>query len=230
MFEHKPQNRVPVEEAPETAYRRAQQEFTTTVGTSRAAAANWRLMAFCLLLVTVGSLGAAYYFANRSTVVPYIVEVDSRSGALISTSKVYDRSQANKQETEYFVWQIVKKARTLPKDVILYESNWNDVYCFLDSKASQKFNDMATREKHKEKLSSGVTTMLDLKSITPLAGQEDTYNVRWHETRYENDGSKGGEYELEAYFSMTQAPVDEKTVYINPLGLKVRDFSISQVQ
>lgn len=230
MFKNKPQNQVSDDVTPDTPYKKAEQEWTYTVGSAKASAANWRLMAFGLLFFSMASLAGTYYFANRSTVVPYIVEVDSKSGALISTNKVYSRSDANKQEIEYFIWQILKKARTIPKDIVLYEKNWSDVYTFLDSQTSQKFNDMANREHHRQKLQEGTTTMLTLKAITPISNQEDTYNVRWSEVRYSSDGKKSAEYELEAYFTMQQVPLNEKNVYVNPLGLKVKDFSISQVQ
>lgn len=230
MFRVKYQNQVPEDVTPDTAYKAARQEFTRTVGSAKAAAANWRLMAFGLLLFSLASLGGTCYFANRSTVVPYIVEVDSKSGAVISTSKVFDRSAANRKEVEYFIWQIIKKARTLPRDAVLYEANWDEVYTFLDSRSSQKFNDMALRERHREKLEAGVTTMLTLKAVTPLSNQDDTYNIRWEEVKYDADGRKTGEYELEAYFTVQQAAPDEKTVYVNPLGLKVKDFNLSQVQ
>lgn len=70
---------------------------------------------------------------------------------------------------------------------------------------------MANREHHRQKLQEGTTTMLTLKAITPLSNQEDTYNVRWSEVRYSSDGKKSDEYELEAYFTMQQVPLDEKT-------------------
>lgn len=230
MFKNIPQNNLPIEETPETGYKKAQDEFTKTIGTAKAAAANWRMMAFGLLAFSLLSLASLIFFATRSTVVPYIVEVDSKNGAVLSTSKVYANSQAGQKEIEYFIWQIVKKTRTLPKDIVLYDNNWKEVYAFMDAQTSQKFNDMAIRENHKDKLENGITTMLNLKSITPLSNQENTYNIRWTESKYENDGKVSGEYELEGFFSIQQGEVNEKTVFINPLGLKIIDFSISQVQ
>ena len=227
MFGHKPQNTIPSEETPDTAYKKAMEEYTRTVGTAKASAANWRAMAFGMMFMSLLCVSASFYFANRSNVVPYIVEVDSSTGTVVSTSKVYDKSQASRQTTEYFIWQIIKKTRTLPKDIIVYERNWTEAYAFLNSASSQKMNDMALREKHREYLSNGITTMLTLKNITPLSAQDDTYNVRWSEVFYANDGTKSGEYELEAYFTMQQVPADAKTIYVNPLGLKVKDFSIS---
>ena len=131
---------------------------------------------------------------------------------------------------EYFIWQIIKKTRTLPKDMVLYESNWNEAYTFLTSETSTKMNDMAVREKQEQKLKDGKTTKLDLKSITPLAGQDNTFNVRWNEVTYDNNGRVLTEYEMEAFFSVEQTALDENTVYSNPLGIRVKDFTISQGQ
>jgi type IV secretory pathway TrbF-like protein len=75
-----------------------------------------------------------------------------------------------------------------------------------------------------------MTTMLSLRTITPLAGRDDTFNVRWAEVSYDTSGKKQAEYELEAFFSVEQVPLDEKTMYINPLGIKIKDFTMSQVQ
>ena len=54
--------------------------------------------------------------------------------------------------------------------------------------------------------------------------------MRWNEVSYDNSGKVIGEYELEAFFSVEQTALDEKTVYSNPLGVKVKDFTISQGQ
>lgn len=230
MFENKNQNNYPAEEIPETPYHQAKQEYDRRAGTYKANASNWRLMAFCLLMVSVASIASSYYFASRSTLVPYIVEVDTKNGAVLSTSKLNERSQANSKEKEYFIWQIIKKARTIPKDVVVYENNWNEVYTYLNSSSSQKLNDMALREGHKEKLINGITTMLNLQQITPISNNDNTYNVRWNEITYAPDGKKTAEYALEAYVTIQLSNSSEKTMYINPLGIMVQDFTMSKVQ
>lgn len=230
MFGHKKQNITPDDFNPDTPYHRAMQEYDERCGTAKANAANWRLIAFGLLIMCFACIGASYYFANRSVLTPYIVEVDNKTGAVISTSKIETRTVANQKEKEYFAWQVIKKARTLPKDIVVYESNWSDVYTFLDNSSSQKFNDMAIREDHKGKLMLGITTMLNLKQITQLSNNEDTYNIRWNEITYEPDGKKSSEYALEAFITIQQQSPSEKTMYINPLGLKIKDYSMSKVQ
>lgn len=229
-FEVRSHNLTENDAMPDTVYQRGQDGYTKTLGVAVHSAANWRFFAAGLLLMNFINFGWNVYLSTRSSIVPYIVEVDSSSGAVISTSKVFARSVANKKEIEYFIWELVKKARTIPKDIIVYENNWNDLYTFLDGSTSQKMNDMAIRESHRDKLKNGITTMLQLKTVTPLSGKDDTYNVRWSEYRYDSDGKKLGEYELEAFFTVQQYNTDEKTAYINPLGLRIKDFSMSQVQ
>ena len=229
-FDPKPQNYTPDDHMPEDYYNKGVNGFLSVVGASIASAANWRFFACGLLLFALTCLASTVYFATRSTIVPYIVEVDSRTGAVISSSKVLARAQADSRQFEYFVWQVIRKTRTLPKDIVLYKENWTEAYTFMNSEVSQKFNDMAIRENHQTKLAEGRTTMLSLKSITAVAGREDTFNVRWIEVNYDNDGRKLGEYELEGYFNLEQVPLDEKTVYYNPLGIRIKDFSMSQSQ
>lgn len=229
-FESKFQSRVPDDSMPDSYYQKGVNGFLSQMGLSLHSAANWRFFAISMLCVNVFAVGMVSYLGVRSTIVPYIIEVDNSTGAVISSSKVLAKSVADNKQYEYFIWQLIRKTRTLPKDMVLYESNWNEAYTFLTTETSQKMNDMAMRENHQQKLKDGITTMLKLKSITPLAGQENTFNVRWNEVSYDNSGKVIGEYELEAFFSVEQTALDEKTVYSNPLGVKVKDFTISQGQ
>lgn len=228
-FEIETHGRLNKRKTPEGYYQKGVDGFISQKERALHSAANWRIIGMLALALTFMSFGATVYFATRSTLVPYIVEVDEKSGAVISTSKILDKSEAGSRQKEYFIWQIIRKVRTLPKDMIVYENNWTEAYAFLDGATSEKMNDMAIRENHKVRLEEGETTMLALKSITPLSGREDTYNVRWIEMNYDGSGKKFGELELESFFSIELVPPKEETMYMNPLGIKVKDFTMSQV-
>lgn len=229
-FDNKLQSRIPDDTMPDSYYQKGVDGFLGQMGLSLHSAANWRFFALSMVCANVVMMALVGYLAVRSTIVPYIVEVDSSTGSVISSSKILAKSEADNKQMEYFIWQIIKKTRTLPKDMVLYESNWNEAYTFLTSETSTKMNDMAVREKQEKKLKDGKTTKLDLKSITPLSGQDNTFNVRWNEVTYDNNGRVLSEYEMEAFFSVEQTALDENTVYSNPLGIKVKDFTISQGQ
>ena len=229
-YDSKFQSRTPNDAMPDSYYQKGVDGFLGQMGLSLHSAANWRFFALSMLCVNIVAVGMVGYLAVRSTIVPYIVEVDNSTGAVISSSKILARAEADNKLFEHFIWQVIRKTRTLPKDMVLYERNWDEAYTFFTSETSQKINDMATREKHQQKLKDGNTTMLKLKSITPLAGQDNTFNVRWNEVTYDNKGKSISEYELEGYFKVEQSALDEKTVYSNPLGIKIIDFTISQGQ
>src|SRR3546814_7958309 len=64
---------------PETPYQRAGQLWDERIGAARVQAKNWRLMAFGGLLLTAGLSSALIWQSMQSHVVPYVVEVDTRS-------------------------------------------------------------------------------------------------------------------------------------------------------
>lgn len=215
-------------QTPESKFSRAEMIWDQRLGEKVVLIAQMKIAIIIMFVFLVASCGIAWYFANRSVVLPYIVQVDNKTGAVITVDKLENQSKPNAAGIEYFVWRILKNTRTLPKDIIVYENNWKEVYSFLDAQTSQKFNEMAIRENHQEKLTNGKTSTLMLKNITPLAGKEDTYNVRWQEVHYARDGKKDGEYELEAYFTVNFVAPQAETIHINPYGLRITDFSISQ--
>ena len=63
--------------APETPYQRAAQVWDDRIGSARVQARNWRLMAFGCLALAIGLSGGVVWQAGRSTITPYVVEVDT---------------------------------------------------------------------------------------------------------------------------------------------------------
>lgn len=229
MSELKHQNsEIYPRKTPDCRYDVARQEWDRRIGSKVVLIAQLKIAIIVVFIFAVSACCVAWYYANRSVVLPYIVQVDSKTGAVITVDKLAEQTKPNAAGVEYFVWRILKNTRTIPKDIIVYRNNWQEVYTFLDTQTSQKFNDMAIRENHKEKIENGKTSTLMLKNITPLAGKEDTYNVRWQEIHYGRDGKKEGEYELEAYFTVNFVTPQAESIHINPYGLRITDFSISQ--
>lgn len=198
------------------------------IGAAAVRAKNWRLVAILSLFIAGGAVAGVIYMGSRTNIVPYIVHVDNSTGAVLSVAPVTKRTQANEQEIEYFIWNVVKKARTLPRDLIVFDENWKEVYMYLDSTSSNKFNDMAIREGYKNKMETKMTTQLSLKGFSKYSGQDNTYQVRWKEALYGSDGKLISDISYEAFFSIDYKSVTTDIVHVNPLGLLVKDFSISQ--
>ena len=62
---------------PVTPYQKAAQVWDERIGSARVQARNWRLMAFGCLALTIGLSGGVIWQAGRSTITPYVVEVDT---------------------------------------------------------------------------------------------------------------------------------------------------------
>src|SRR3546814_13780452 len=62
---------------PETPYHRAGQLWDERIGAARVQAKNWRLMAFAGLRLTAALSSPLIWLSMQSTVVPYVLEVDT---------------------------------------------------------------------------------------------------------------------------------------------------------
>ena len=209
-------------------YNNAQQVWDNRVGAAAVRGKNWRLVAYLSLLIAGSSVAGVVYMGSKSSIIPYIVQVDNSTGAILSVAPVAKREKANEQEVEYFIWNVIKKARTLPRDLVVFDQNWKDVYTFLDAASSNKFNDMAIREGYQNKIQTKMTTQLNLKGFNKYSGQDNTYQLRWIEVLYDSEGKIVNDTAYEAFFSLEYKPVTTTTVHVNPLGIVIKDFSISQ--
>ena len=66
---------------PVTPYQKAAQVWDDRHGSARVQARNWRLMALGCLVLSAGLSGALVWQSTRSSVVPYVVEVDNLGAA-----------------------------------------------------------------------------------------------------------------------------------------------------
>lgn len=215
-------------QTPDSAYSRAEDIWDKRIGAAVIRARNWRYAAFGLLALSILSVGGVIYSMTRSSIVPYIVQVDANSGAILSVAPSTKRSEANEKEIEYFLWNVTRKARTIPKDLVVYKQNWEEAYSYLDAASGNKMNNMALRDNFETKIKNGNTTQLNLKGFNKYSGQDNTYQIRWEETLYDYTGKVVSVTSMEAFYTIDFIKVTEKNVHLNPLGIQIKDFSISQ--
>lgn len=218
--------RFTTQEYPQTQYTKGINFYADRYGWNVSQAKNWRLACFSALACCAISCVGNIYLASLPDVVPYIVEVDGQSGALLRVTKSTDKQEPDEKQMAYFVWDIVKKSRTLTKDIKVYDENWNDVYKFLTDETAAKMNEMAVKSGHEEKFKNGVTTQLTIKSS--MKTKEDTYQIRWHETEYSSNGKINKETDMEGLFTVKLTKPEEASIFVNPLGITITDFNWSQ--
>lgn len=227
-FNNKPVDYKTGKETPDTPYSKANEVWDKLFGAATVRYKNWRMMACMSMVFNIALVCGIAFIGSRSSIVPYIVQVDYQSGAVLSVDRVDARSQANETEVEYFLWNVTRKARTLPKDLVIYKQNWDEVYAYLDQSCANKMNNMAIAEDYQTKISNNYTTMLKLKGFNKYSGQDNTYQIRWDETMYDATGKVISNYSMEAFYTIDFVAVTNENIHLNPLGIQIKDFSISQ--
>lgn len=227
-FNNKPVDYKTGKETPETPYSMANEVWDKLFGAATVRYKNWRMMACMSMVLNIALVCGIAFIGSRSSIVPYIVQVDNQSGAVLSVDRVDARSQANETEVEYFLWNVTRKARTLPKDLVIYKQNWDEVYAYLDQSCANKMNNMAIAEDYQTKISNNYTTMLKLKGFNKYSGQDNTYQIRWDETMYDATGKVISNYSMEAFYTIDFVAVTNENIHLNPLGIQIKDFSVSQ--
>ena len=109
----------------------------------RVQARNWRLMAFGCLALTGISSGGMVWQAARSTITPYVVEVDHIGDvhAVGAAAQAYHPTDAQIAYHPRTVHQ--RRALALPLDPIVLRQDWLEGYDYTTDKGAAALNDFA---------------------------------------------------------------------------------------
>ena len=189
---------------------------------------RYNLLRLCavLAIVIVVMTGSLIYFATKSEIKPYIVEVDTQTGIVRNAGYLQEQTY-NPQEVaiKYFITDFVKKTREIPLDPVLYKRNVNSAYAFLSRDAMSKLNNYLQSEDVAKMLGSE-TTQVQISVVLPLSGSTNSYQVRWVETIYGFDSGTKTVNEMSGIFTVAiKPPENEEMALKNPLGIYITDFS-----
>lgn len=205
----------------------AKTEWDNRIGNARVQAYNWRMIAFVMGGVALLSVAGLIYLSTRATVVPYVIEV-GQDGAVETVAKVNQERYVPKQaQIKHFLNEFILKVRNVSTDPVVYKQNWMAAYRLLTQTASSKMSNAIKEENQVGRLEKRQTVQTQVKVITQMS--DKTYQVRWSEEVFEQDGTRTGTYNMTGVFTIEQAtPKDEKELINNPLGLYIKDFSWSK--
>lgn len=190
---------------------------------------NLRRLLLGMLAVVMFLTAGLVYKSLSSNVMPYIVEVDTVSGAIrnVGTVEASKNYQAGEAVYKYFLSKFLKNAREIPLDPVVYRENLTTAYGFLTKNAALKLQTMLKSEKMPEKFGHQ-TVQINIATILPMEGGH-SYQIRWTE---ENFTIGNGEKKVTPYSGIftvqTIRSEDEAQLMINPIGLYITDFSWSK--
>ena len=209
---------------PVTPYQKAAQVWDERIGSARVQARNWRFMAFGCLALAIGLSGGVVWQAGRSTITPYVVEIDTlgQTRAVGPAIAAYEPTDA---QVAYHLARFIENVRSLSIDPIIVRQNWLRAYDYATDRAANTLNDYA-RENDPFSRVGQRTVTVEVTSI--VRSSDDSFELRWREQSFEN-GVLADTTRYTAVLSIVlQQPRNEEALRKNPLGIYVHALNWSR--
>ena len=209
---------------PETPYSRAAQVWDERLGSARVQARNWRLMAFgCLALTSLSAAGLVWQ-AGRSSITPYVVEVD-RLGDVHAVGAATETYQPNDAQIAFHLARFITNVRSLPIDPIVVRQDWLDAYDYTTDRGAAALNDFARANDPFGKVGKQ-SIAVEVTSV--VRASPGSFQIRWIERRYEQGALIATDRWTGILSIVLQPPTTEERLRKNPLGIYVNGLNWSR--
>lgn len=208
----------------ETPYQKAGQVWDDRIGSARVQARNWRLIAFGCLALSLGLSGGVIWQAGRSTITPYVVEVDrlGETRAVGPAIRTYEPTDA---QIAFHLARFIENVRSISIDPIVVRQNWLRAYDYATAQAANTLNDYARQSDPFSRVGQR-TIAVEVTSV--VRSSADSFDVRWREQEFEN-GSLAETTRYSAVLSIViERPRSEEALRTNPLGIYVHGLNWSR--
>lgn len=209
---------------PVTPYQAAQQCWDERIGSARVQAKNWRLMAFaCVGLVVTLSAGLIWQ-ASRSTITPYVVEVD-KLGQVKAVGAAVEAYRPNDAQIAYHLSRFIQNVRSLSIDPVVVRQNWLDAYDYTTERGAATLNEYARTN---DPFSRVGQTTISIEMTSVVRVSETSVQTRWVERTYTNGALTNTERWTAILSLVMKQPRDEARLRKNPLGIFVEGLNWSR--
>ena len=202
---------------PETPWQRGGQLWDERIGSARAQAKNWRLMALGGLFLVTGLSAALIWQSMQSRVVPYVVEVDSLGEARAVAPVATDYRPTDPQ-IAWHLGHFITDIRSKSLDPVLMRENWLTAYDFASPRGAIFLGEYARSANPFADVGDRTVSV----QVTSVVRASDTsFQVKWSESAFER-GSLAGTSRWTAILTViVKPPKNADTLRKNPLGLYV---------
>jgi len=209
---------------PVTPYQKAAQIWDERIGSARVQARNWRLMALGCLALSAGLSAALAWQSTRSSVVPYVVEVDNL-GAAQAVAPALAEYRPTDPQIAWHLARFVENVRQVPADPIVLRQSWLSAYDFATDRGAIALNDYA-RVNDPFALVGDTQVSVEVSSV--IRASDTSFRVAWVERRYENGQLAATERWTAILSVVVQPPRDAERLRANPLGVYVHAINWSR--
>ena len=209
---------------PVTPYQKAAQVWDERIGSARVQARNWRLMALGCLTLSAGLSAALAWQSTRSSVVPYVVEVDNLGAAQAVTPALAEYRPTDPQ-IAWHLARFVEHVRQVPADPIVLRQNWLRAYDFATDRGAVALNDHA---RVNDPFAQVGDTQISIEVSSVIRASDTSFRVAWIERRYDNGQLAATERWTAILSVVIQPPRDAERLRANPLGVYVHAINWSR--
>ena len=209
---------------PVTPYQKAAQVWDQRMGDALSHARNWRLAAFGSLGLSLILSGGVIWQAGQSSVVPYVVELES-DGAARAVRPATQTYQPSDAQLAFHLADFIEKVRGLPIDPVILRRNWLNAYDFATARAANTLNEHARANDPFSRVGDQ-TVAIEVSSV--VRASDRSFQIRWLERRYINGSLAGTDRWTALLGVVIDPPRDAETLRKNPLGIYVTDLNWSR--
>ena len=221
---HRPSVRYGETPEPVTPYQKAAQVWDERLGSARVQAANWRRAALAATSLSAMLGLAVLLIVGRSSVVPYVVEVD-RLGEVRAVGPAIETYQPSDAQIAHFLARFIENVRSLSVDPVIVRTNWLHAYDFVTDRGAQALNEYAREADPFSKIGAKTATA-EVTSV--VRASNDSFEIRWKESTYENGTVAKTERFTGVVSIILKPPSNAETLRKNPLGLYVHSLNWSR--
>jgi type IV secretion system protein VirB5 len=209
---------------PETPYQRAGQVWDDRIGSARVQAKNWRLAFFAMLALSGGLSAGLVWQSARSTITPWVVQIDRLGQAQAVAPAVADYRPTDPQ-IAWHLARFIEEVRSIPDDPVVLRQNWLEAYNYVTDKGALALNDYARTNDPFSKIGKAQTSV-DVSSV--IRASNDSFRVEWVERHYVDDALAATERWSAILTIAVQTPTDADRLKKNPLGVYVHALNWSK--
>lgn len=202
---------------PETPYQRAGQLWDERIGSARAQARNWRLMAFGGLALASGLSAGLVWQSLQSRVTPYVIEVD-RLGEARAITEAEAGFQPTDPQVAWHLSKFIANVRGRSLDPVLIRQNWLEAYDFTTKRGGQFLGDYARKA---DPFAAIGERTVSVQVTSVVRASDRSFQVKWTETAYERGAEAATSRWTAILTVIIKAPVNADTLRKNPLGVYV---------
>lgn len=209
---------------PETPYQRAGQIWDERIGSARAQARNWRLMALGGLFLSSALSGGLLWQSMQSRVMPYVVEVD-RLGEAKAIAPAHTRYRPTDPQIAWHLSRFIMNVRSISLDPVLMREHWLSAYAFVTDRAGRFLGEYA---RSADPFGQVGRRAVSVQVTSVVRASDRSFQVKWIETAYERGSLVGTSRWTAILTVMVRPPSSAEALRKNPLGLYVEAIDWSR--